>query len=383
MSLRSNLIAKVPPVARRDQELARRKERIDRLRGKVGRLERKVARQQKEIDRLSSAAAVQVEEQLARPSYYRQLLTLRRTQVDLRQLDPDLRHPLRHLPFKLRNYRLGASHGIAVPTVLRVWSEAEEIDLAGLPAAFVLKSDGGAGSHGVLPLRRTAGGRLETVDGHRTLTEAEVRDHFVTRAQAGRISGPFFAEELLEQPGGGPIPDDIKIYACYGDVQQVLLRRVGRHGDLRSLRRRYLRADGSDLGDVLVGATTDSTVPVPQNLAEMAQIARHLSRAVGLPFVRVDLFDTADGVVLGEITRSPGGAQRLRPDQDEAMGLAWERASFRLDLDLMDGRPPGILHGSHPAPDLYPAGHVSRSADPGPWRPHVVPCEHWCGQQQE
>nr|WP_237770309.1 BREX-1 system adenine-specific DNA-methyltransferase PglX [Ornithinimicrobium sp. CNJ-824] len=202
MSLRSSILAKVPPVARRDQELARRKERIDRLRGKVGRLERKVARQQEEIERLSSAAAAQVEEQLARPSYYRQLLTLRRTQVDLRQLDPDLRHPLRHLPFKLRNYRLGASHGIAVPTVLRVWSEAEEIDLAGLPAAFVLKSDGGAGSHGVLPLRRTVGGRLETVDGHRRLDEVEVRDHFVTRAREGRISGPFFAEELLAQPGG-------------------------------------------------------------------------------------------------------------------------------------------------------------------------------------
>jgi hypothetical protein len=358
----------------------RLKETEQRLRSQVDRLQRKNERLDREGDRLRAEVErrIEVVDYLSRPSFRRSLLTLRRTSVDLRAIDTELRHPLRQVPFKLRNYRFAASHGVPVPTVLRTWSRPEQITVEGLPEGFVIKSDGGAGSHGVLPLRRAGENRLETVDGERVLTADEVREHFVSRTADRRISGPFFAEELLRQPGGGPIPDDIKVYTAHGEVLQVLLRRVGRHGDLHSLARRYVTADGADLGDVLVGAPVDHDVPVPESLPRVVEIARHLSRAVGLPFVRVDLYDTDRGVVLGEVTRAPGGAQLVRPDHDEAMGRAWEAAAYRLDLDLLAGRPAGVLHGDHPAPNLYPAGHVSRSDEPGAWEPTVVSCDEWC-----
>ncbi len=130
---------------------------------------------------------------------------------------------------------------------------------------------------------------------------------------------------------------------------------------------------------MLPRAVPDTSIPVPARLPEMVRIAAHLSRAVGLPFCRVDLFDTDDGVVLGEVTRTPGGNERYLPEHDAAMGLAWERAAFRLDLDLLAGRPPGVLHGPVPVDNPYPPSHVSRSADPGPWEPVVRPCEEWCG----
>lgn len=372
MNVRRRLASSFPPIARRDAELARRKQQIERLKAKVERTEERLARIVSERDH-----RVEVDDYLSRPSFRRNLLTLRRTTVDLRELDTQLQHPLRQLPFKLRNYRFAASHGVPVPTVLRTWSRPEQIDLTGLPEAFVVKSDGGAGSHGVLPLRRR-GGDFETLDGQRTLTADDVRDHFVERTAAARISGPFFAEVALRQPGGGPIPDDVKLYVTYGEVQQILLRRVARHGDLRSNSRRYVAADGSDLGEVLLGSPPDLTIPVPARLEEMVQIARHLSLAAGLPFVRIDLYDTDERVVLGEVTRTPGGTQRIRADHDEAMGLAWERAAYRLDLDLLAGRPPGLLHGHHPVSELYPSDHLSRSADPGAWSPVVVPCGTWC-----
>lgn len=373
MNLRRRVARAVPAIARRDAELARRKQRIDKLKGSVDALEAQL-----EKTRAEAARRVDLDDYLSRPSFHRNILTLRRTTVDLRELDPQFRHPLRHLPFKLRNYRFAASHGIPVPTVLRTWTSPEEIALGDLPEAFVVKSDGGAGSHGVLPLRRTEEDVYQTLDGERTLTAEEVRAHFVERAGAGRISGPYFVEAVLRQPGGGPIPDDIKIYATYGEVHQVLLRRVGRHGDLRSVTRRYVAADGSDLGEVLVGTPADHGIPVPDSLGTMVAIARHLSLASGLPFVRVDLYDTDEGVVLGEVTRAPGGNQRFRPDHDELLGRAWEDAAYRIDLDVLAGRPPGLLHGAHPAPNPYPPEHVSQSADPGSWAPTVVPCGQWC-----
>jgi hypothetical protein len=59
----------------------------------------------------------------------------------VRRLDPAGQHPFRQVPFKLRNYRLGASHGVPVPTVLRAWSKSDDIDLDDLPDRFVVKSD--------------------------------------------------------------------------------------------------------------------------------------------------------------------------------------------------------------------------------------------------
>lgn len=394
MTLRRRLAAHFPPIARRDAELLRRSEKIReltersrrlhdhraelhravrRLERRVAGLEERAAQLQEEVDR-----RVVVEDYLAVPSFRRALLTLRRTSVDLRTLDPEQRHPLRQLPFKLRNYGFAGSHGVPVPEVLEVWSTPQEMILTDLPDSFVLKSDGGAGSHGVLPLRRAGDDTFETLDGARALTGDEVRAHFADRAAEDRISGPFFAESVLRQPGGGAIPDDVKLYATYGRVQQVLLRRVSRHGDLRSTTRRYVAADGSDLGDAVLGEQLDRSIPVPDRLPEMVDIASHLSLAVGLPFVRVDVYDTDHGVVLGEVTRAPGGAQRIRPDHDEKMGRAWEEAAYRLDLDLVAGRPAGLLHGDQGIENFYPAGHVSRSEDPGAWAPKVVPCGRWC-----
>src|SRR5690606_3776057 len=101
-------------------------------------------------------------------------------------------------------------HGVPVPDVLRVWPSTEEMSFDGLPDGFVVKSDGGAGSHGVLPLRRVGDDDFQTLDGELTLTAGQVREHFAERVEQRRISGPFFAEAVLRQPGGGPIPDDIK-----------------------------------------------------------------------------------------------------------------------------------------------------------------------------
>lgn len=384
---------RVPAVARRDAELARRAARITELEARVAEGASSVTgatgtkSQQPAaapevsapVDPDAAARDPRVREALlTRPSFRHQIGILRRMAERPEEHDPDVVHPFRHLPFKLRTQQLGASHGIPVPQVYRVWPALEDIDLDGLPDALVLKSDRGAGGKGVIQVHRVGQDQYR-VPGHpQPRRAAAVVAQLATVAQTGKISGPYFAEELLRTPAGDPVTDDIKLYACYGQVVQVLLRRMSDPGDPTSIRHRYLTAEGTDLKKVAAGLSISAAIPVPAGLDAAVATAQHLSRAVGLPFCRVDLYETDHGVVLGELTRAPGGPQRYLPRHDRAMGAAWEVARWRLERDLADGRPFGLLFGEHPAATRYPDDHPSHDPADRHWNRPVVACEQWC-----
>lgn len=345
---------------------------LARLRATSG----EVAALQRALERAQRVPHLQEVQDAA--SFTRTLFELRRTTLDLRAIDWGFRHPLRQLPFKLHNYRLATSHGVPVPTVLAVWSHAREITLESLPDHFVLKTDGGSSSRGVMPVRRVGTDAYVVAAGSDAVAGREVVAAMKARLVEGKVSPPVFAEDFLEQPDGDEIPDDIKIYACYGQVILTLIRRVKEHGDSVTTTCRYLADDGRDLGKVMPAATLDSKIQIPHDYLRMVEIAKHLSRAVGTSFVRVDLYQTTNGPVLGELTRGPGGSRAFVSEHDIRMGAAWDKARYRLDLDLAIGRPFGRLYGEHPAPSLYPSAHWSQAASSDSWAPTVSPCSQWC-----
>lgn len=369
----------VQPLARRARQALRAEELIAARDDKIARLRRKVARETAARKRAQQWLATDRPERMdsAPPSFRRNLIELRRTMEDLRPLDPEAFHPARQIPRKLRNYRLAASHGVAVPQVLGVWAREADIDLSGLPETFVLKSDVGAGGNAVFPLRRVDTDRFAVIGAEEVLSGSQLRERLVARPSAG---GPFFAESFLQQRVPTvEIPDDVKIYANYGEVSMVMVRQMPVHANLDHARYRYTNARGEDLGeDIAPGARIDSSIPLPEPLEDFVRVAEHLSKALAVPFIRVDIYDTVDGPVLGELTRAPGGRQRYRRDQDIAMGRVWDRARWRLDLDVLDGRPLRNLHGLHPAPNLYPQGHVSHQEDPRGWGVVTADCRQWC-----
>jgi hypothetical protein len=377
--LRGSLRRRVPGIAWRDELLAARAEEVSALRRELRAAQRRlVALEKPEASaspRSSRPQAGATPERTSTPSFRRRIHDLRRGVEDLRALDPEAAHPLLQVARKLRNHRLAASHGVRTPRVLAVWEGADQLDLDGLPDEFVLKSDGGAGGRGVLPLRRLGPDSFGPVGGGPE--DVLTREQIVGRYRAARsVEGPVFAEELLRRPGREGLPDDIKIYTFYGKVGQVLLRRMPVHADLRAARYRFLDGTGEDLGPrASLTHRIDPAILPPEQLETYLDVARHLSRAMALPFVRVDLYETGDGPVFGELTRGPGGPQRYRPDHDEAMGLMWEQAQRRLDLDVVAGRPLANLHGNRPTTSLYPVGHPSVAAR---WPVVTAPCEQWC-----
>lgn len=329
-----------PAAARgRIKELGRRAReldsRVEETGERVQRLERNVKEHKLRVKEL--------EKQLSGPSFRRYLEAERRTSEQWREvfrerrgwkpdLSPDPRYALIQ---KLRGKAVVRSAGLAMPEVYRTWATIDEIDLDGLPEHFVLKSAGGATSHGVLPVRREGDG-FRVISTDKVLSAPEITAYLTAKRAAGKVRAPFFAEEFLTGVTGSEILEDVKIYAFYGEIGHVLLRAVGTHGDSSSVRYRYLDEKGIDLGPVSRSNPVDPTIPVPGQLPEMIRVARELSQAARIPFLRVDLYETDRGVMFGEFTPRPGGEQEYVPEHDRALGVLWEQARLRLDAYIAE-----------------------------------------------
>jgi hypothetical protein len=210
-----------------------------------------------------------------------------------------------------------------------------------------LTFDRGANGRAVLPLRRDGEG-YRTVDGTHHFTAEQLERHWHDLRTARRCSGPYFAEELLVAPGGLTVPDDVKIFAFYGQVSHVMLRRVIAGAAPGRFSRRYLLPGGDQLADDQVLSEQDPTIDVPARLDEMVAAAETLSRHSPFPFLRVDMYDVGDRTVLGELTLAPGGRLAYAPAFDEQLGTRWLEAQTRLMVDLAGGRPYAMVPGTHP-----------------------------------
>jgi len=249
------------------------------------------------------------------------------------------------LTSKLQTYEFAASHGVRLPERYGTWSRVEEIDWSSLPDRVVLKRDMGTSGYGVLPLTRCSEGFL--LAGHQRPRDLDRVSQLLSGN--GQAEGPYFAEEfLLGSTDDTEVPIDVKVYAFYGEVGHILLRRAIKHALPKWTRWRYVDAEGMDLGNIAYGRKVTPNVPVPEDLDDLVETAALLSKAVALPFVRVDLYSTTRGVVLGELTAIPDGAQARYPDwYDEQLGELWEDAEVRLAADIRQGRPPTNIYGPH------------------------------------
>lgn len=389
---KARVAQRIPSLRRRDELLAERTSQLSVARSQARELRSLVRELQSKAERTERAerAFSQARADVARardaeritPSYRQQYFDLSRQARRATAIDPEGRHPYRQLKLKLRNYRFAQSHGVGTPEILAVWPTVDDIDLSDLPETFVLKSDLGSHNRGVLLLRRLPSEGFQSLDGLNLFTRDEIRGHFASQLPFRRVGGPFFAEELLIPPEGGLLPVDVKISAFYGEIAHVLLRRVthpqGMDGPAVAAYK-FVDACGDDLGRIRQTNRLDAGIPPPANLADMLAQARHLSRALGVPGCRVDLYNTTRGIVLGELTLTPGGPQEYLPEHDAQLGAVWRDAVLRRDLDLVDGRPFGLLHGPHTGTNYYPPDHLSRYGDPGPWTLREAHCEEWCG----
>jgi len=188
---------------------------------------------------------------------------------------------------------------ILIP-LLGIWDRPEQIDFSSLPEKFVLKCTHDSGSVIVC----TNKSELDISDVHRKLHRWLKRDY----AYLGRewpyhhvphrvIAEMFIGDET------GTRPDDYKFYCWQGKIFSILLCANRHQGGANYLfydpdfTPRYM-----SLGGTLKGLEEFPRIK-PPHFEEMKMLAEQLAR--GLNHVRVDLYDTPEGVRFGEMTLYP------------------------------------------------------------------------------
>ena len=272
------------------------------------------------------------------PSFQARVHTERRLRKLAREIGAPSTSVIRHGKFYV--YDLVRSHGIETPTELGRWDDPKDIPWPKLPDLVVVKTAFGTSAKGVWPLRRSDDGWC-AVGGTESVTEDDLTSSLRRLVEQGTIRAPFVAEEFLDEDGTGHLPTDVKVYAFYGEVPMVVLRRPGRLGEDVSLTLyRAVDAHGDDIAGLETGSTIDPTLAIPSRFAEAVDHAKRLSVVLRAPFSRLDFYCLPDRVVFGEITPRPGGSAWHGPVVDRLLGDAWDRAQVRLTRDLAQGLTP-------------------------------------------
>ncbi|MFZ4721379.1 MAG: ATP-grasp fold amidoligase family protein [Ilumatobacteraceae bacterium] len=243
-------------------------------------------------------------------------------------------------------YRLAEAAGVPYPIIHARPAKIDDLDWAAMPDRIVVKPLRGAASRGVFLLERRGAHQWYDHLGGELLTEDEVVRRVGELVAANTIGRPMIVEELLaphpDIAGEIVVPDDLKVFTFYDHPAVIMQRRCFGTHDMTKYRFRFWDGGWNDLGPVKYANRIDPQMPPPTLRDEVLDAASRIGRTMGAPFARIDVYETARGVVFGEITPHPGPLAGWREDLDRLLGYEWEIAETRLAADgrlVLEPRP--------------------------------------------
>lgn len=207
----------------------------------------------------------------------------------------------------LEDMRLGGTR-IGLPAQHAVLTSPDDITPEVLGDRTALKFAHGWSAKGVMLLERTGEDRYFDHMALREWTLDGIRQRQQSvAARFTRKEPAWIVEELIRGSQPGVVPFDYKFYMFQGQIAMVA------QIDRNSSPPRMVKL-GSDLKPLIEGRDyrfkakdLQSGVPVvPRSAVMLSRWAIELSKMTDSPFVRVDLYDAADGPYFGEFTFSSG-----------------------------------------------------------------------------
>jgi len=247
-------------------------------------------------------------------------------------------HPIDAIGYKLKGYNLADKLGIKHAKVYGIFEKIEDIDWKALPNEFVIHPQRGYGGNGVLPLVYDKG-KYKNILKNIYMTREEVILYFVEKVSEKRYNSlgqPRHSRDLwIEELLGNPVPYDWKIYTFNGESGIILQYKRDHEVNCKklwttdwiSIDHGYKEAEAYDTNEP---CHVNNTMPLPVYKNELLEVARELSIEIKHPFVRVDLYDTPNGVYLGELTPLPGQVFTFTDYWDKRLGEMWEKAEEEL-----------------------------------------------------
>lgn len=185
--------------------------------------------------------------------------------------------------------------------LLGVWDDPDEIDFDALPNQFVLKCNHNSGLGMCICKDKS---KLDIAKVKRELRKGLKQNYYLTGREWPYKNVPrkIICEKYMTDYPGSSDFTDYKFFCFGGKVDSVMLCLERSSGDTKfyffdrdwNLRRYNIRGKN---------VPADFTLPKPENIDKMFDIAQQLSQ--GLPFSRIDLYLSNGNVYFGEITFFP------------------------------------------------------------------------------
>lgn len=203
-----------------------------------------------------------------------------------------------------------------IPT-LGVWDNVNDIDWDSLPQQFVLKTTHGGGGCGVVVCKDKSTFDIKTAmtklkKSMSTSAGASYKEHPYDAVPRRILAEKYIAPRSVEGHEIADLPD-YKFFCFNGEPHFCQVIRD------RSTDETIDFYDMDWVHQEFVGLNPNvknGAIPVdkPVNLEQMKEICRKL--AVGIPFVRVDLYVTGEQLFFGELTFYPaGGFGKFTPEE--------------------------------------------------------------------
>ena len=216
-----------------------------------------------------------------------------------------------------------------VPRIHATLPSIDAVDWERLPDEVVLKPARGTIGEGVHLLCRD-GPRWHELSSRRSLSPDDVVAGYRRLEDDGSVSREVVLEELVVDPRCPDDPPlDYKVMTFYGVVGLIEVKRR-LPGDAHGAAWKVFDPSWRSLANPFNDYETDESIAPPVHADGILDLAARVSAAVPRPCLRVDLYEDAEGPLLGEVTPEPGGDLVIRRDVDAHLGRLWEEAESRL-----------------------------------------------------
>ena len=203
---------------------------------------------------------------------------------------------------------------------LGVWEDPDDIDFDALPDQFVLKCNHNSGLGMYICKDKS---KLDIKKVKKELRKGLKQDYYLTGREwpYKNIKRRIIAEKYMTDGAGIDEFTDYKFYCFNGYVDCVLGCYDRSSGEPKfyffdknwELKRYNKRG---------MAAPEGFTMPKPENMDKMFEIAEQLSKDVGAPYLRVDLYNASGKIYFGELTFFPdsGFDPNRLPEMDRYFG---------------------------------------------------------------
>ena len=234
-------------------------------------------------------------------------------------------HPIDKVGYKLKGYLLAERNGIRHAEIFKIYNRIEEVNWDELPGEFVIKPQQGCSESGVFPLIRKGEGYRNILK-NKDMAKREIIKSF----QEGITGSHSHSRELwIEELLSNPLPYDWKIHTFNGKIGMIEQFKRNEENKYH----KYWTEEWQPIENMCKKIFTykiNNSLPPPEHPEGLLKTARVLSKAIGHPYIRMDLYDTPKGVFLGEITPHPGRTCVYADYWENHLGEMWRRAEEEL-----------------------------------------------------